>query len=105
MRSPFYVWSDGEMVTISDRDGWGDKVLMPESVLEELAVMVALELLDPEEGGSREKFVAVVERAYTAHGGNFGADAAARVVGGVTVEAFLQATADRRAVARDDDGA
>lgn len=84
MRTPYYVWSDGETVTIGASGGFGDSVRMPEAVLEELAVMVVLELLlDMDEGDTTdldrgwERLVEVAKRAHEKHGGNFGADGVA----------------------------
>lgn len=75
MRHPLYVWSDGENVNVGVADYGAPIVSFPESQLEDLAVMVAAELL--EEGRLQE----VAERSADRHSGNAGCDALDKLLG------------------------
>lgn len=105
MRSPFYVWSDGKDVTITDGPFGVSSVTMPEETLEELSVMVALEILSDGRVSGRDgetgmqAFTAVARRAHEKHGGNFGCDAASAFLGEQTANDYVQSVVGSLAAA------
>ncbi len=81
MRHPFYVWSDGEAITIIDTETSGS-VIMPLELFDALVVMRHAQLLEAHrESPGRTGMDEYSKRVADQYEGHAGADALRRVFG------------------------